>query len=228
MKKHFMFVAAVMFGFLFAFSSCKGNKSNHHDDDEDEDDEELVENDNKDKDDDDDSGSHSKASVKLADVLKDNDLQKLDDVDLADLDMSGVSLSDIEKMQFDGISPQAANVLLQLAAKQVNSMVPMNLGEGMKLTGFDVNSDDVTMTMVIDEAMLQGATIEQLGVLMNDKSMKAQLMNQMVSGMDSDGLFAMKMIVATNKDFVLKFIGKNGGASANCRLTTSDLSSLVK
>lgn len=226
MKKQFYLFAAVLFGVLFTFASCKDNKHrSHHGDDED--DEELVDDDD-DYEDEDNTKSSKKGTVKLADLINENKLDELADLDIDDVDATGVDFNKLNNLDFDNLDQSTADLLLQVAVAQMSSELPMDAGDGIVLSSFAVVGNDVKISMIVDEKELEGLNMKAFEVLLNNEAMKKQLMAQMVSSMDADGKFAINVIAAAKKNFVMEFVGGNTGETAMIRLTSSELKQLIK
>ena len=213
-KKHFMFISAFLFGLLIALGSCKDNKHRSYDDDEDEDDTELV-----DDDDDDDDVSMKRTALKKIERAED-----LDDLDLDDLDLSDFNMDDIDfdNLDLENMSTEQADNLLQLAAVVASRELPEDLGDGMKMTSMKIEGRDVVFSIDMDMKET-GITMQEFKMALEMPEVKNEMMKSMFSDSDKDMAAFMKIIEASKKNFVLKFIDSETGENSDIKLTNSEL-----
>lgn len=212
-KKHFVFMSAFLFGLLIALGSCKDNKHrSYDDDDEDDEDTELVD------DDDDDN------SVKHAALTKIERAEDLDDLDLDDLDLSDFDMDDIDfdNLNLEDLTAEQADNLLNLATLVASRELPEDLGNGMKMTSMKIEGRDVVFS--IDMNMKEmGITMQEFAMALEMPEVKNEMMKSMFSDSDEDMAAFMKIIEASKKNFVLKFIDSETGESSDIKLTNSEL-----
>ena len=212
MKKHFLYLSAILFGILVSFSSCKDSKKSSNDiDDEDEDDTELVEK------------SHKKSKKQSA-LKKVASASDLDDIDLDDVDLDELDLDDFElnNIDLDELTPEQANNLLQLVMLAGNKELPEDMGDGMSLQSMDIDGRDVVFVVGIDGASM-GISMEEFKLAMSMPEVKDEMIKSIVDDDDDDMTVFFKAIVASKKNFVMRFADTQSDEYVDCRLTTSEL-----
>ena len=213
MKKNLLMMAAVMFGILIAFASCDSKKSKKSSGD-DEDETEQVE-------------KTSKKDVALKKVASLEDIEALSDYDLDDIDISELGMDDIDfnNINLDNLTEDQANALLDLIVLVGSNELPMEAGDGITMESIDKDDESVTFIMEMAPEALQGVTMEQFNQVLNMPDMKEMMMKEMIKGLEGNEDFNKfaQVILAAEKDMVIKFVDKESGDSANLTLTADEL-----
>ena len=214
MKKNLLMMAAVMFGILIAFASCDSKKSKKSSGDDDEDETEQVE-------------KTSKKDVALKKVASLEDIEALSDYDLDDIDISELGMDDIDfnNINLDDLTEDQANALLDLIVLVGSNELPMEAGDGITMESIDKDDESVTFIMEMAPEALQGVTMEQFNQVLNMPDMKEMMMKEMIKGLEGNEDFNKfaQVILAAEKDMVIKFVDKESGDSANLTLTADEL-----
>lgn len=213
MKKHFMMVAAVLTGILIAFASCKDTKKHRsYDDDEDEDDTEQVD---------------KKESKKQTALMKVARAEDLDDLDVDELDLSEFTMDDInfDDLDLDNLTSEQADNLLHIAAIVVSKELPQELDEGMQMTSMNIEDDDVVFSVDMKVSNM-GITMDMFKAALGMAEVKKEMTDSMLDGLDDDMKAFMKVMVASHKNFVLRFIDSDSGDSADISLTSREISQM--
>lgn len=214
MKKNLLMMAAVMFGILIAFASCDSKKSKKSSGDDDEDETEQVE-------------KTSKKDVALKKVASLEDIEALSDYDLDDIDISELGMDDIDfnNINLDDLTEDQANALLDLIVLVGSNELPMEAGDGITMESIDKDDESVTFIMEMAPEALQGVTMEQFNQVLNMPDMKEMMMKEMIKGLEGNEDFNKfaQVILAAEKDMVIKFVDKESGDSANLTLTAAEL-----
>lgn len=214
MKKNLLMMAAVMFGILIAFASCDSKKSKKSSGDDDEDETEQVE-------------KTSKKDVALKKVASLEDIEALSDYDLDDIDISELGMDDIDfnNINLDNLTEDQANALLDLIVLVGSNELPMEAGDGITMESIDKDDESVTFIMEMAPEALQGVTMEQFNQVLNMPDMKEMMMKEMIKGLEGNEDFNKfaQVILAAEKDMVIKFVDKESGDSANLTLTADEL-----
>lgn len=221
MKKHFMMIAAVVFGILIAFASCKDSKKHRYDyDDDDDEDIELT-------DGDDNEGDDAKAQA-LRKISSMDDLRTLRNIDLNNADLSELDLEDIDldNIDLDEIDQNTADKLLQLVSIVANKEMPIRAGDGMTMTEFTLTGSNAEFVVEMDASALSGLSMSDFQAALNMDQVKKEMVKSMMSDADEDMKTFIKVIVAANKNFALRFKDKNTGESAVIRVTCDELKQL--
>lgn len=225
MKKHFMFLMAVLFGILISFTGCKNFKFGSDNDDEKS--EKVDKKHKKSK-----KNKKHKKSYKDYDEDEDEDYDDEDydededdddDIDLSDLDLD--DFKDITPEQIDNLSTDDAEDLLAQALAEVNKEFPQDLGDGLSMDGLRMSGKNVIATIRADFAS-QGLTIEMLQTALADQSVKQEMIKNMMEGIDNDTRVAYKLISKAKKNFVVKFIDEGTGDDASISLTPAEMARL--
>ena len=219
MKKNLLMMAAVMFGILIAFASCKDTKKSSKGADDDEEETEQVENGN---------GKSSQKAVALKKVASLEDIEALADYDLNDIDISDLDMDDIdlENIDLSELTEPQANALLDLVMLLGNRELPQDAGNGMTMSSMDVDSRDVTFVIEMEPQSLGGITLDQLNTVLNNPELKSMMTTEMMKNFentDDKMKIFFKAITTANKNLVVKFVDKNSGDSAKMTITADDL-----
>lgn len=218
MKKNLLMMAAVMFGILIAFASCKDNKKSNKDTDDEEDETEQVEGK---------KGKSSQKSAALKKVASLEDIETLTDYDLDDIDISELKMDDIDldNIDLDNLTESQANALLDLVVVLGKNELPQDAGEGVTMTSIEKDDDDVTFVLEMDPSALQGVSIKQLDEVLNMPELREMMMQEMMKNLegDEDVNTLMQVVLAANKNLVIRFADKNSNDTANLRLNASEL-----
>lgn len=218
MKKNLLMMAAVMFGILIAFASCKDSKKSNKDADDEEDTEQVEKED----------GNSSQKAAALKKVASLEDIESLadydlDDIDISDLDMEDINLDDID---LSDLTESQANALLELVMLVGSKELPQDVGEGMTMSSIDVDDDDVSFVLKMDPQALGGITMDQFDMVFNNPEIKSMMMTEMMKNFESgndDMKTFFKVITTANKNLVIKFVDKNSGDEANMTITADEL-----
>ncbi len=217
MKKNLMMMAAVLFGILIAFASCKDNKKSSNDDDEEE--EEATER------------VEGKRKVKpeaLKRIATVEDLDALEDVDLDDVDVSELDMDDIEFSDEDleDLTPSQAETLLSLALAVASKDLPQDTGQGMQMTSVELDGRDVLFSFLVEQGAL-GTSMSRFGEALAMPEAKAAMSEALVGSMDEDMRMTLKLVVTAKKNFCFQFVEKGTGDTAKMRLTTAELKKMI-
>ena len=216
MKKNLFFMAAVMFGILMAFASCKDSKKGNKADADDEDDTEQVER------------TASKKDMALKQVASLEDIEALSDLDLDDLDLSELDMDDIDLDNIDlsELTESQANALLQLVMLVGSKELPQEAGEGMTMTAIDVDDEDVNFLLEIAPGGMNGVSIEQLDMVFSNADLRAMMMQELVKGFESgdeDMNTFFKVITTADKNLNIKFTDTETDKTAVLTITADEL-----
>jgi len=233
MKKNLLMMAAIMFGILIAFASCKDKKSKT-DDDEDEK-TEKVKKSHADRDDDefDEDEPVSKKDIALKKVASLEDIETLSDNDLDDIDISDLTMEDFnfDDIDLENLDEEQANALLDLVVLVANKELPEEVDEDMTMTTFEKSYNNVTIVLEMGPKAMDGASMEDIKTVLNMPDVKNKIVQNMMESQDSeneDFKKFMQVIAAANKNMVLRFVDKATGEYADLKLTASELSQLKK
>lgn len=223
MKKNILMMAAVMFGILMAFASCKDKKSSKAADDDDEDETEQVEKN---------ESSKSKKDLALKKVASLEDIEALADCDLDDLDISDLNMDDIDldNLDLSELTEAQANALLDLVMLVGNKELPQDVGDGMTMASIDVDGDDVAFVLQMDPEALGGISMDQFDMVFNNPELRGMMMTEMMKSFESgddDMKTFFKVITTANKNLTIKFTDKNSGDSANLTITADELKQVL-
>lgn len=220
MKKNLLMMAAVMFGILIAFASCKDKKNSKATDDDEEDETELV----------DKKKSTSKKAAALKKVASLEDIETLSEYDLDDIDLSELNMDDIDldNINLSNLTEGQANALLDLIVLVGGNELPMEAGDGVTMVSIDKDSRSVTFVMEMSREAMQGITMEQFNQVLNMPEMKEMMIKEMIKSLEGNNDFNKfaQVIVAAEKDMVIKFVDEETGDSAKLTLTADELLSI--
>ena len=215
MKKNLLMMAAVMFGILIAFASCKDKKQSKDVDDDDE--TEQV----------DEKGGTSKKAAALKKVASLEDIETLAEYDLDDIDLSELNMDDIDfdNINLDDLTEEQANALLDLVVLVGGNELPMEAGEGITVHSIDKDDESVSFVMEMAPEALQGITMEQFNQVLNMPELKEMMMTEMIKGLEGNDEFSKfaQVILAAKKDLIIVFVDKNSGESATLTLAADEL-----
>ena len=219
MKKNLLMMAAVMFGILIAFASCKDNKkSRSYDDDDDEEETEQVEGK---------SGRSSKKDVALKKVASLEDIETLDEYDLDDIDISDLKMDDIDfaNIDLETLTESQANALLDLVVIVGSNELPQDAGDGVIVQSIDKDDESVSFVLEMSKEALSGITIEQFKQVLEMPELKEMMMQEMIKGLEGNDDFNkfLKVVLVAKKDMVIKFVDSESGESANLTLSAAEL-----
>lgn len=210
-------MAAVLFGILIAFGSCKSNsKSSDDDDDEDEKTEKVDKKDKK---------KEKKQDKKKKKTVSVDDL---DDVDIADFDVEAMKLDDLDDLDVDNLTSEQANNLLKIIEAVAPTQLPMDLGDGMTMTALAIEGNDLAFHCKMNHDMMEGMTMSQFQQVLNMPEMKKQMISSMTQEMDEDMAMFIKLTKTSGKNFAMKFIDSQTGEMASIRLTNSELNQFLR
>ena len=217
MKKNLFMMAAVMFGILLAFTSCKDSKKGSKADDKD--DTEQVEKDGK-------TATMKDAALKKVASLE--DIEALSEMDLDDLDISELDMDDIdlEGLDLSELTESQANALLELVMLVGNKELPQEAGDGMTMSAIDVDDEDVTFLLEVAPNALGGVSIEQFDEVINNADIKDMMIQQMIESFESgdeDMKTFFKVITTANKNLNIKFKEEGSDKEANLTITSDQL-----
>ena len=215
MKKNLLMMAAVMFGILIAFASCKDNKKSRASDDDDEDDTEQVEK------------RSSKKDQALKKVASLEDIEALTECDLDDLDISNLSMDDInfDDIDLDNLTKSQANALLDLIVMVGSNELPQEAGDGVTIASIDKDDDSVSFVLEMSPEALSGISMQQFNQVLNMPELREMMMQEMIKGLEGNNDFNkfVQVVLVANKDLVLEFKDKNSDESAKLSLNASEL-----
>lgn len=215
MKKNLLMMAAVMFGILIAFASCKDKKQSKDADDDDE--TEQV----------DEKGGTSKKAAALKKVASLEDIEALSEYDLDDLDISELNMDDFDfdNINLDDLTKEQADALLDLVVIVGSKELPMESGEGITVQSIDKDDESVSFVMEMAPEALQGITMEQFNQVLNMPELKEMMMTEMIKSLEGNDEFSKfaQVILAANKDLIIVFVDKNSGESATLTLAADEL-----
>ena len=230
MKKHFMFMMAVLMGLIISLGSCNNSSKKSSDDDDEENSEKTdkkkgkksSKKESKSKksakssdtyeeedwdydDDDDDYGSGSKSGNNSYD---DDD----DDFDFDDID----DIDDLKDLDVNSLTSEQANKVLQLICEHADEFI----GDSGQDISMSMRGSDVVITTSLDMSA-QGATPQLFQTVLDTPEMKNKILGEMFE--DSDAKEVAKVIVKANKNLLMQFYDTATGGSASTRFTRSDL-----
>ena len=207
MKKNLLMMAAVMFGILIAFASCKDKKSSKASDDDEEDETEQVEG----------GRSDSQKDLALKKVKSLEDIETLAEYDLDDIDFANIDLDDLTEEQ--------ANALLDLVVVVGSNELPQDAGNGVTMQSIDKDDESVSFILEMSKEALSGATMEQFNQVLNMPELKEMMMQEMLKGLEGNDDFKkfIQVVLVAQKDLVIKFVDKETGDSANLVLAAEEL-----
>ncbi|MCR4809028.1 MAG: hypothetical protein K5896_04115 [Prevotella sp.] len=215
MKKNLLMMAAVMFGILIAFASCKDKKTSKVADDDDEDETEQVEK------------KGSKKDVALKKVASLEDIETLAEYDLDDIDISDLSMDDIDfnNVDLDNLTEDQANALLDLVVIVGGNELPQEAGGGVTIESIDKDDDSVSFVLEMSKEALSGVTMEQFNQVLNMPELKEMMMQEMIKSLKGNNDFNkfVQVVLVAKKDMVFKFVDKETGDSADLTLSAAEL-----
>ena len=204
MKKHFMFMMAVLLGLIISMGSCNNSKKSSDDDDDDEKTEKKK----------------GKKKNKKDKDYKDDDEWEYDE-DEDDDDDEDFTLQDLKGMDINSLTSSQANKVLKIVCDNSddlfkNEETPMSMR---------VRGNDVVIHAELDFAS-QGITVDQFREALQMPSMRQQLVTSMVMSAGEEGKLVFTLFAKANKDLLIEFEDANTGGTATCRITKSELAEL--
>ncbi|MCR4959371.1 MAG: hypothetical protein K6B13_12350 [Prevotella sp.] len=216
MKKNLLMMAAIMFGILITFASCKDTKKSKTADD-DEDETEQVD-------------KKSSKDLALKKVASLEDIEALEDYDLDDIDISELDMDDFDFANIDlnELSESQANSLLDLIVMVGSNELPQDAGDGVTIYAMEKSDDDVAFTIEMSPESMGGITMEQFNQVLNMPELKQMMMQEMIKGLEGNEDFNkfLQVILVAKKDLTINFVDKNSGDSATLTLGADELLSM--
>ena len=218
MKKHFMFMMAVLLGLIISMGSCNNSKKSSDDDDDDEKTEKKKgkKKNKEDKDyEDDDEWEYDEDEDD-----DDDDSYRTSSYDDDD-DDEDFTLQDLKGMDINSLTSSQANKVLKIVCDNSddlfkNEETPMSMR---------VRGNDVVIHAELDFAS-QGITVDQFREALQMPSMRQQLVTSMVMSAGEEGKLVFTLFAKANKDLLIEFEDANTGGTATCRITKSELAEL--
>ena len=209
MKKHFIYMTALLVGLVMAVASCKDSKKAGADE----------------------NGTEQKAQ-KLTKITSAADLDNID-VDNLDLDdlKNLEDLDGLDDLKIDELTETQANNLLKVMMLVANKAMPETEDEDVKLKGITLDDNDVTFSLEMGKEALKGVPMSMLEMVFNSPDLKSAMIGEMVNGMTSDdsGMDSFfKVVIAAKKNFCMKFIDADSGESAVCRLEGKEMADVME
>lgn len=226
MKKHFMFLMAVLFGLIISMGSCKNSKSSSDDDDEESGKKDKKKKNKKDKktakaddeweyDDDEDGGDVDDDDD---DDFDDYDGGKSYDDDDYEFDEDNFDIKDLKGTDIDDLSSSQAVKVLQYACDNSDEIFNnADMDMSMRMRG-----NDVVIHAYLDFSS-QGITVQQFQEALQMPSMRQQLISSMVTSAGNEGKMMFKLMAKANKNLRLEFEDTNSGGTASCSIPKSEL-----
>jgi hypothetical protein len=216
MKKNLLMMAAIMFGILITFASCKDTKKSKTADD-DEDETEQVD-------------KKSSKDLALKKVASLEDIEALEDYDLDDIDISELDMDDFDFANIDlnELTESQANSLLDLVVMVGSNELPQDAGDGVTIYAMEKSDDDVAFTIEMSPESMGGITMEQFNQVLNMPELKQMMMQEMIKGLEGNEDFNkfLQVILVAKKDLTINFVDKNSGDSATLTLGADELLSM--
>lgn len=205
MKKHFMFMMAVLLGLIISMGSCNNSKKSSDDDDDDEKTEKKK----------------GKKKNKKDKDYKDDDEWEYDEDEDDDDDDEDFTLQDLKGMDINSLTSSQANKVLKIVCDNSddlfkNEETPMSMR---------VRGNDVVIHAELDFAS-QGITVDQFREALQMPSMRQQLVTSMVMSAGEEGKLVFTLFAKANKDLLIEFEDANTGGTATCRITKPELAEL--
>lgn len=217
MKKHFMFMMAVLLGLIISMGSCNNSKKSSDDDDDEKTEKKKGKKKNKkDKDyKDDDEWEYDEDEDD-----DDDDSYRTSSYDDDD-DDEDFTLQDLKGMDINSLTSSQANKVLKIVCDNSddlfkNEETPMSMR---------VRGNDVVIHAELDFAS-QGITVDQFREALQMPSMRQQLVTSMVMSAGEEGKLVFTLFAKANKDLLIEFEDANTGGTATCRITKSELAEL--
>lgn len=223
MKKHFMFMMAVLMGLTISLGSCNNSSKKSSDDDE----EDSEKTDKKKGKKSSKKDSKSKKSAKNSDTYEEEDWEyddeevygsgsnssyDDDDFDFDDID----DIDDLKDIDVNSLTCEQANKVLQIICLHADEFI----GDSNQNVSMSMRGSDVVITTSIDMSA-QGVTPQLFQALLDTPDMKNQILGEMFE--DSDAKEVAKVILKANKNLLMQFNDTATGGSASVRFTRSDL-----
>ena len=205
MKKHFMFMMAVLLGLIISMGSCNNSKKSSDDDDDDEKTEKKK----------------GKKKNKKDKDYKDDDEWEYDEDEDDDDDDEDFTLQDLKGMDINSLTSSQANKVLKIVCDNSDDLFK---NEEMPMS-MRVRGNDVVIHAELDFAS-QGITVDQFREALQMPSMRQQLVTSMVMSAGEEGKLVFTLFAKANKDLLIEFEDANTGGTATCRITKSELAEL--
>lgn len=114
----------------------------------------------------------------------------------------------------------SANSQLEQACKEVNKMLPMDLGSGMTMTDLQIENDNMVYTITCEESFTGPEFISILNE--NKETMKEGIVQGLVNG-NSDQKKVVELCKEANIGLVFDFVGYPSGQKCSVNVPAQDL-----